>query len=237
MGVSTKFDPYYKWLGIAPLEQPPNHYRLLGVNPFESDFEVIESGAEQRTKYLRTFQDGPNNALSLKLLNEIAAARACLLKPDRKSEYDDRLKGPPNIYSRSMAPTLPMFPVRAIEAPPRVAQSNGLLRTLARSARETDNVNDPPGAVELESLGIFASEVRHRHPTANPPPIIPLVGPMYFIVGVLLGALLTPVAHKMIETDGRTSGAPHIVAADSSHGDRPRQQRTSEKENTRNVQQ
>jgi hypothetical protein len=27
----SDFDPYYHWLGIAPKDQPPNHYRLLGV--------------------------------------------------------------------------------------------------------------------------------------------------------------------------------------------------------------
>ena len=29
------FDPYYRWLGIPPEEQPPDHYRLLGVKVFE----------------------------------------------------------------------------------------------------------------------------------------------------------------------------------------------------------
>lgn len=29
------FDPYSEWLGIAPEEQPPDHYRLLGIAPFE----------------------------------------------------------------------------------------------------------------------------------------------------------------------------------------------------------
>ena len=24
-------DPYHVWLGIPPEEQPPNHYRLLGI--------------------------------------------------------------------------------------------------------------------------------------------------------------------------------------------------------------
>ena len=40
------FDPYHKWLGILPEEQPPNHYRLLGIVDFESDeddlFEDLE---------------------------------------------------------------------------------------------------------------------------------------------------------------------------------------------------
>ncbi|MGB1817044.1 MAG: hypothetical protein ACPHJ3_16920 [Rubripirellula sp.] len=38
-----KFDPYYKWLGISADDQPANHYRLLGVDQFESDADVIES--------------------------------------------------------------------------------------------------------------------------------------------------------------------------------------------------
>lgn len=27
-----RFDPYHQWLGIPPKDQPPNHYRLLGVS-------------------------------------------------------------------------------------------------------------------------------------------------------------------------------------------------------------
>ena len=38
---SGSFDPYHKWLSIPPEEQPPNHYRLLGTKPFESDLDVI----------------------------------------------------------------------------------------------------------------------------------------------------------------------------------------------------
>ena len=29
--MSAGFDPLYKWLGIPPDEQPPHHYRLLGI--------------------------------------------------------------------------------------------------------------------------------------------------------------------------------------------------------------
>ena len=34
------FDPYHRWLGIPPREQPPNHYRLLGIDLFEADADV-----------------------------------------------------------------------------------------------------------------------------------------------------------------------------------------------------
>ena len=46
-------DPYYEWLGIPAEEQPPNHYRLLGINVFESNPKVIESAVNQRMAYLQ----------------------------------------------------------------------------------------------------------------------------------------------------------------------------------------
>ena len=56
--MTDDFDPYFKWLGIAPDEQPPNHYRLLGIHEFEHDADVIANTADQRMAYLRTFQMG-----------------------------------------------------------------------------------------------------------------------------------------------------------------------------------
>ena len=35
------FDPYHVWLGIPLREQPPNHYRLLGIARFENHPDVI----------------------------------------------------------------------------------------------------------------------------------------------------------------------------------------------------
>ncbi|HVA48109.1 MAG TPA: hypothetical protein VNH11_17200 [Pirellulales bacterium] len=52
------FDPYHKWLGIPAWEQPPNHYRFLGLTNFESDPDAIESAADQRMAHVRTFQSG-----------------------------------------------------------------------------------------------------------------------------------------------------------------------------------
>src|SRR5215469_4355 len=86
------FDPYRKWLGIPPAEQPPNHYRLLAIGLFEDDPDVIESAADQRMSHLRTFQAGAHSALSQKLLNEVAAAKVCLLSADPKAAYDAELR-------------------------------------------------------------------------------------------------------------------------------------------------
>jgi WD40 repeat protein len=88
-----QFDAYHKWLGIRPEEQPANHYRLLGIALFESDREVISSAANQRTVYLRQRAAGPQQVLVKKLLDEVAAARNCLLDEKKKSAYDSQLKG------------------------------------------------------------------------------------------------------------------------------------------------
>jgi len=90
--MADHFDPYHKWLSIPPEEQPPNHYRLLGTKPFETDLDVIESAADQRMAHLRTFQNSKHGKLSQQLLNEISAARVALLRPDKKAAYDAQLR-------------------------------------------------------------------------------------------------------------------------------------------------
>jgi WD40 repeat protein/formylglycine-generating enzyme required for sulfatase activity len=86
------FDPYHRWLAIPTEEQPPNHYRLLATQLYESDPDVISAAADQRMTHLRTFQTGPHADLSQKLLNEVAAARLCLLDSAKKAAYDAKLR-------------------------------------------------------------------------------------------------------------------------------------------------
>lgn len=87
-----KFDPYHRWLGIPADEQPPNHYRLLAIGLFEADHEAIRDAVEQRMAHVRTYQLGPHSAISQKILNELAAAKACLLNPAKKAAYDELLR-------------------------------------------------------------------------------------------------------------------------------------------------
>lgn len=90
--MSDAFDPYHKWLGIPPAEQPPNHYRLLGIAAFEADADVIDAAAEQRMTFLQNIAQGPQVEHSQRLLNEVAAARLCLLNPEKKTDYDAGLQ-------------------------------------------------------------------------------------------------------------------------------------------------
>ncbi len=87
-----QFDPYHVWLSIAPAEQPPHHYRLLGLHPFESDLRVIESAADRQMSHVRTFQSGKFSKVSQKLLNEISSAKLCLLNEAKKRAYDKKLQ-------------------------------------------------------------------------------------------------------------------------------------------------
>jgi WD40 repeat protein len=86
------FDPYHKWLGIPREEQPPNHYRLLGLSLFETDLEVIDAAANRQMAYLQGCATGTHSLLSQRLLNEVASARLCLLTPEKKATYDARVR-------------------------------------------------------------------------------------------------------------------------------------------------
>ena len=89
---SPQFDPLHQWLGIPPTDQPPNHYRLLSLQPFEDDPGVIEHAADRQMSHIRKFQQGEHQDLSQKLLNEIARARVCLLSPSHRAKYDKWLR-------------------------------------------------------------------------------------------------------------------------------------------------
>ncbi len=90
--MAETFDPYYKWLAIAPEDQPPDLYQLVGVRTFEDDPDVIENASDQRMVHLRTFQSGKHSEDSQNLLNEVAAAKIILLDPEKKPGYDATLR-------------------------------------------------------------------------------------------------------------------------------------------------
>ena len=85
-------DPYYEWLGIPPKDQPPNHYRLLGLELFEENRSVIDAAANRQMSFIKEYQAGADSELSQKLLNELSAARLCLLSAPAKAAYDEQLR-------------------------------------------------------------------------------------------------------------------------------------------------
>lgn len=89
---SGDFDPYREWLEIAPSEQPPNYYRLLGLPTFETDAAAIARAADARELHLSQFVAGPHAELSAILIAHIAAAKQCLLEDSSKDRYDRQLR-------------------------------------------------------------------------------------------------------------------------------------------------
>jgi hypothetical protein len=91
--MAEPFDPYRKWLGIPPKEQPPHHYRLLGIATFEDDPDVIENAAARQMSHVRTFQTSKQHGpISQRILTELSAAKLCLLSPASKADYDAQLR-------------------------------------------------------------------------------------------------------------------------------------------------
>src|SRR5215831_6309591 len=86
------FDPYYKWLGIPPEEQPPHCYRLLGLQLYEADGDVIESAASRLLTHVRSKVTGLHAQAAKKLLKEIALAQVTLLEGASKTAYDTKLR-------------------------------------------------------------------------------------------------------------------------------------------------
>lgn len=119
--MSEPFDPYLHWLGIRDPQRPPNYYRLLGVELFESDPVVLTNAADRQMAHVRTFQTGPRSAESQRILNELAAAKICLLNPQKKAAYDARLRQELGLRAPVPGPAVPVPP----PAPPVVAAAEG----------------------------------------------------------------------------------------------------------------
>lgn len=111
------FDPYLKWLGIRDPTRPVNHYRLLGLEMFESDPDVITIAADRQMAHIRTYQAGPNGDLSQKILNELARARRCLLVAEKKAAYDQQLAATSAVQQ---APMVSPDASSALATPPQI---------------------------------------------------------------------------------------------------------------------
>ena len=117
--MNQNFDPYYKWLGIPPKDQPPHHYRLLGIELFEADSEVIDAASNRLMAYLHDLAAGDEEGHSQRLLNEISIARTTLLNKSEKKKYDSELRG--TLKTAKVIPVPPQNPVPVPPAPPKAS--------------------------------------------------------------------------------------------------------------------
>ncbi|HBO45506.1 MAG TPA: hypothetical protein DD670_16555 [Planctomycetaceae bacterium] len=156
--MGDEFDPYLRWLGIRADERPPNHYALLGVQLFEYDPEVLANAADRQMAHVRTFQSGKHSAESQRLLNELAAAKICLLDPERKAEYDAQVRQ--RLREAELAAVGTVHALSAVEIA-------GSRRSVAGPAATLLMVILL--ALGLTALGIVAVKMTSRHDEPAPP--------------------------------------------------------------------
>ena len=118
---TAPFDPYHRWLGIPPKQQPPNHYRLLGLDLFESDPEVINDAAVRQSAHVRLYQISRHSDLSQRLITELTQAQLCLRNPLEKEAYDERLRLSGQATDAESHSTISSQPVRGATTFPVVA--------------------------------------------------------------------------------------------------------------------
>lgn len=174
--MSDDFDPYLKWLAIPPAEQPPNHYRLLALPLFMDEPDVIENAADQRMGHLRTFASGKNSELSQRILNEVAAAKVCLLSPEKKSAYDATLRAelaPQPQPTHAVATPVTPAGVAVPSAPARFEPLQGVPTSAISASRAKQS---PPlwrqplvaiAAVALVAVAILMVVITNRPPATD----------------------------------------------------------------------
>lgn len=90
--MAVDFDAYRDLLDIRSAERPPNHYELLGIEVFESSTSIIDEGAGRRMALLQELGNSEHQEISQQLLNDVSAARRCLLNEAQKIAYDEKLR-------------------------------------------------------------------------------------------------------------------------------------------------
>ena len=145
--MSDAFDPYYIWLGIPPEEQPPHHYRLLGVTLFENNREVIEAAANRQMAYMQEVSAGDEHIdEAQKILGELSKARVCLLNSEKKQGYDAKLRASFDTLDHASESTDASAPSAPTIATPNPPGGDGPLMPpqFGKTGKQSESVTDTP---------------------------------------------------------------------------------------------
>jgi len=196
--MTDDFDPYLIWLGIRSEGAAPDYYQLLGLTQFESNEDVIASAADRQMKHVRTFQAGKHAALSQRILNELAAAKLCLLKPETKWAYDENLRAAAKI---------------------RKAAPNGLGTARGTAARPRAPAAPLAVAVPLSEseLDLESAVTRRKRPLKRSASKLPLLigGAAILLSGGILLVLRQPNAEDAVATRGKVAIKQSVAAQTS----------------------
>jgi hypothetical protein len=195
------FDPYYTWLGIRPEEQPPNHYRLLALQAFEDNLDTIQHAADQRMTHLRNLQSSQHSIACQKLLNEVAAAKICLMNPQKKAQYDELLQA-------RLPPT-----------------SGGMsaVRPAARGAAQAS----PAASPEPDAFQQFSADAISMLPRSSGARRRNSVGPAVVVIGLGLAVVVGLIIWGVSQAPTAGGGRQGDVAQGTEEKTRPAPQKTA----------
>jgi hypothetical protein len=225
------------WLGLPADAWPPDHYRLLGLEPGENDLAVIEQRVHSRLDAVRGYQMmHPESATEA--MNRLAQAFVCLTEPAAKRAYDQKLLGdrfraapppPPPLPQRE-----PTFAAQSSAAPLALATRQpigGPLIPAASGPRDpliwlyTPGMNGPGGGtpppppVRLPMAPPLAAQSSPPpvERTTPPPPTLPPAQPAEPIDTVVQSARSSPQVQRGLATKralyhriARTRGLLHL---------------------------
>lgn len=171
------------WLGLPPEHWPPDHYRLLGLEPGESDIALIEQRVHQRLDLVRRYQMTHPEQVT-EAMNRLAQAFVCLTEAKAKQVYDSQLQ---LSKPRVVPPPLPEKPSLAGPPPspallPAPAEPRDPLIWLYTPGVNGPDAPPPPpirhsAAVEEKPAPVEAAPVEPK-PPASPPPAPEPVDPI-----------------------------------------------------------
>jgi len=179
----NEIDPYSEWLGIQSPERPLSHYRLLGLDEFESDPQTITVAADRAIALVRKVRPGAQAESWQKLLDELSLAKMCLSDPGRKGQYDAQLRTrTPNrpapaaaAYFELASPNPDLFPPthRAIRVPAAsdVASPAGTTSSSSGYTPPAAGTYSAPIAADPAPMAQPFSGGAYSPPTADPAPI------------------------------------------------------------------
>jgi hypothetical protein len=144
------------WFGLPRGDWPPDHYRLLGLDPGEGDAELIEQRVHQRLDEVRRYQMmHPEPATEA--MNRLAQAFVCLMEPATKRAYDTEVLG--------------LTPPPAPVSPQARTADTGVHRQLPGEAADTGVYQPVPTVVAAPPPPLPAAAATAA--VAPPPPRLP----------------------------------------------------------------
>lgn len=154
------FDPYAEWLGIPKDQRPVSCYQMLDIAEDETDSKAIEKAAAQRAAVVQAHTAGPQAAVAARVLKEIAQARATLLDPARRKQYDAVLrKRAASKSAPAPAPSEPAEPAAEAEEEDRTPEDEAKPRKKKGAASRKKRPAPEAGSRRGLWLGVGAAAV------------------------------------------------------------------------------